>query len=156
PSADVLTFAAPRLGRERIGFLLARRPGDSSRLERALEGGGLEQLEVVALGLGALRRLLADRLGLSLSRPLLRRVAAITLGNPLFALEIGRTLAERGVPEIGEDIPIPDAVEELLGTRVARLARPLRRLLLAVALSGDLGPTQLGAIADPAAIEDAV
>ena len=42
----------------------------------------------------------------------------------------------------------PDAVEDLLGTRVARLPDPVRRLLLAVALSGDLRTDELAAIAE--------
>ena len=51
---------------------------------------------------------------------------------------------------------MPDAVEDLLGTRVARLPGPVRRLLLAVALSGDLRTAELAAIADADAVEDAV
>ena len=42
------------------------------------------------------------------------------------------------MPAIGADIPVPDAIEDLLGTRVARLPAPVRTLLLAVALSADL------------------
>jgi len=156
PSADALAFAARRLEGDAVAFLLARRSGRSSTLERALERGGLERLEVVPLSLGAIRRLLSDQLGLSLPRQLLRRIFESTLGNPLFALELGRVLAERGSPEIGQDIPVPDAVEDLLGTRVARRPGPERRLLLAVALSADLRTTQLAAIADPVALDAAV
>jgi DNA-binding NarL/FixJ family response regulator len=155
PSADALAFAARRLEGDAVRFLLARRPGSTSALEQALESKGLERLEVVPLSLGAIRRLLSERLGLSLPRQLLRRIFESTLGNPLFALELGRALAERGSPEIGEDIPVPDAVEDLLGTRVARLPGPERRLLLAVALSADLRTTQLAAIADPVALDAA-
>jgi DNA-binding NarL/FixJ family response regulator len=155
-SADALAFAARRLEGEAVRFLLARRSGRSSALERALEPGGLERHEVVPLSLGAIRRLLADQLGLSLPRQLLRRIFESTLGNPLFALELGRALAEQGQPEIGEDIPVPDAVEDLLGTRVARLPGPERRLLLAIALGGDLRTAQLAAIGDPAALDAAV
>ncbi len=156
PSAEALAFAAPRLEGAEVGFLLARRPGTRSALERTLERQGLERLEVGPLSLGATSRLLSERLGLSLRRQLLRRIVDTTLGNPLFALEIGRTLSERGLSGMGEEIPVPDAVEELLGTRVARLARPVRRLLLALALSGDLRVSQLAAVADRAAFDDAV
>jgi DNA-binding NarL/FixJ family response regulator len=156
PSADALAFAARRLDGEAVGFLLARRPGRRSALERALERGALGRLEVGPLTLGATRRVLSERLGLSLSRQLLRRIVEATQGNPLFALEVGRALAERGPLEIGEDIPLPGAVEEMLGTRVARLPVPLRRLLLAVALSADLRTGELEAIAEPGALDDAV
>ena len=37
PSSDALSFASRRLGDERVGFLLAKRPGSPSELERALE-----------------------------------------------------------------------------------------------------------------------
>jgi DNA-binding CsgD family transcriptional regulator len=156
PSADVLVFAARRLQDDPVGFLLAKRTGRATALERTLERGRLERLEVGPLSLGAMRRLLADQLGLSLSRPLLRHIVESTLGNPLFALEVGRTLVERGIPPAGEDLPVPDAVEDLLGTRVDGLDGPLRRLLLAVALSADLRREELVAIEGADAVEDAV
>ena len=76
----------------------------------------------------------------------MRRIADTTLGNPLFALEIGRALAARGAA--GGEIPLPDAVEDLLGIRVAALPDAQRRALLAVALGGDLRPDELSAVAD--------
>ena len=107
-------------------------------LELALDPRGVERLELGPLSLGAIRRLLSDRLGLSVSRQLLRRIYDATLGNALFALEVGRKLVDEGPPGIGEDLPVPDAVEDLLGLRVDRLPEGVRRLLLAVALSPDL------------------
>ena len=103
-----------------------------------------------------MRRILSERFGLSLPRHVLRRVYESTLGNPLFALEVGRTLAARGAPALTEDLPLPDAVEDLLGTRVAQLDAPVRRLLLALALHADLRVPQLTAIGGPTAVEDAV
>ena len=98
PSAEALAFAARRLQDEPVGFLLARRPGEPTVLERALERGALERVHVGPLGVRATRRLLAERLGLELAPAVLRRIVDATLGNPLFALEIGRLLAagERG------------------------------------------------------------
>ena len=59
-----------------------------------------------------------------------------TLGNPLFALELGRGLVDSDLPAIGDELPVPDAVEDLLGTRVD-LASPPRSAVCccAVALS---------------------
>ena len=155
-SGEALAFAARRLDGEAVSFLLARRPGNPSGLERVLERRGPEHVPVGPLGLTATGRLLLERLGLNIRRHLLRRIVDATRGNPLFALELGRSLAEQGPPAAGEEMPVPDSIEELLGTRVARLAAPLRRLLLAVALSGDLRVPQLAAIGDPAAVDDAV
>jgi DNA-binding NarL/FixJ family response regulator len=86
----------------------------------------------------------------------LRRVYDATLGNPLFSLEMGRTIAASGAPALTEDVPVPDAVEDLLGTRIAQLDGPVRRLMLALALDSDLRVSRLGAIADTAVLEDAV
>ena len=124
---------ARRLDGEPLGFLLSRRGERPSTFERALErGASRSALEVGPLSLGATRRVLAERLGLTMSRQQLRRVVDITLGNPLFVLELGRALLERGLPEGGEDIPMPGGIEEMLGTRVASLKKPLRLLLVAV------------------------
>ena len=155
-SGDALAFAARRLEAEAVAFLLARRPGAVSGMERALERTALERVEMHSLSFGATRRLLSDHLGLSLPRHVLRRVFESTLGNPLFALEMGRSIAVHGLPAVGDDVPVPDAVDDLLGTRVGELARPVRRVLLALALQADLRVSQLTAIADRAAVEDGV
>ncbi len=152
-SSEVLSFAVRRLGDAPVGFLLARRPGGASALERALEPGLPSRLPVTPLSLEAIRRLLFARLGLRLSRALLRRVAEATVGNPLLVLELGRALVEDGVPGIGEDLPVPRAVEEMIGTGVAQLSDPMWVVLLAVALAGSLRMIELQAIADGLAID---
>jgi DNA-binding CsgD family transcriptional regulator len=156
PSAEALAFVARRLDGEPLGFLLSRRGDDPSAFERALERGRLERLEVGPLSFGATGRVLAERFGLSMSRPMLRRVVDITLGNPLFIVELGRELVARGLPEIGEDMPVPGGIEEILGTRVATLEAPVRRLLVAVALSADLHTVQLAAIESVTALDAAI
>jgi DNA-binding CsgD family transcriptional regulator len=155
-SAEAVAFAVRRLDGHPVRFLFAKRSRTSSMLERAYGPKGLHRIEVVPLSLGATQRLLRQRLALSLSRHVLRRVVEATLGNPLFALELGRGLAARGPLGIGEDVPLPDTVEELLGTRVGALAAPARRLVLAVALSGELRTSQLAEIGPPAALDDAL
>ena len=155
-SASALTFVARRLEGTEIGFLLARRPGPASPLELALDPRGVERLELGPLSLGAIRRLLRERLALSMSRQLLRRIYDATLGNALFALEVGRKLVDEGPPGIGEVLPVPDAVEDLLGLRVDRLSEGVRRLLLAVALSPDLRVGQLEVLTDPETLDLAV
>jgi DNA-binding CsgD family transcriptional regulator len=133
-SADTLVFAARRLGDCDVRFLLARRPGAASALETAFADRE-ETLAIRALSIGAIRRLLFDRLVYSPPRPVLQRLYDTAGGNPLFALELGRALVEQGTPEIGADMPLPDAVEDLLQIRLANLPRDQRRLLAAVALS---------------------
>ncbi|HXV57043.1 MAG TPA: ATP-binding protein, partial [Gaiellaceae bacterium] len=156
PSATALTYAARRLEGAEVRFLLARRPGAASALEAALEPRGVERLDVGPLSLGATRRLLLQRVGLSVPRPLMRRIHSATLGNPLFALEVGRTLVEQGFPAIGEELPVPDVVEDVLGTRLAGLPGAVRQALLAVALEPDLRRGQLVDLVGPRAVDEAL
>jgi DNA-binding NarL/FixJ family response regulator len=155
-SAATLAFAARRAEGIGMRFLLARRPGVASPVERALERRGLERLDVGPLSAGAIRRLLGERLGLRLGRRHLGQIADATQGNPFFALELGRGLAEHGLPAPGEEIPVPDEVEDLLGLRVRGLPPGMRRLLLAFALHGELRPDQIASLAGPDALDEAV
>lgn len=142
-SAEVLAFAARRLVDARVGFLVAQRSGDSSALERALARRSLSAVEVGPLSAGELRGVVAQRLGVELPVPTLQRITDATLGNPLFALEI-----TRGLGQMGDELPVPKAVEELLGVRVAALPDEDRWLLLAVAFGADLDLGSLEAIGD--------
>ena len=155
-SADLLGFAARRLEDEPVGFLLSRRGAEPAPLERVLDRRRLDRLEVGPLSFGATRRLLSERFGLSMSRALLQRVVDVTLGNPLFVVELGRALAEHGLPEGAADIPLPAGIDEMLGTRVASQPAPVRRLLVALALSGDLDVSELAAVESSAALDQAV
>ena len=133
-SAQVLAFAARRLRSDRVCFLFSRREGPAPALERAFAPTELMRLELGALSFGAVRTMLSRRLGLPLTRRVLRRLFETSGGNPLFALELVRLLAERG-PVMGQELPVPELVEELVGARVASLPPAVRRLLTAVALS---------------------
>jgi DNA-binding NarL/FixJ family response regulator len=156
PSADLLAFAARRLGEPDVRWLLARRPGRPGAIEQVLVRQGLQRLPMVGLSLGALRRLLFERLGLTLSRQLLRRIMDVTEGNPLFALEVGRSLVEKGTPTTTDEIPLPDTIEEIFGARVAGLRGPVRRVLLAVALGADPLIDEVAGITDAESLEGAV
>ena len=143
PSADVLTFAARRLRAEPVTFLLARRPGQPSDLERAVAPG---DLEVGGLDMNAVRRLLAVRLGLFPPRALLHRITDISQGNALFALELGRTVRAAGTARMSQDMILPDTVENALTARVSALAPGIRQLLLAAALSDGLRRAEIDAV----------
>ncbi len=155
-SADALAYAARRIEQESVGFLLAQRPGQAPALEQAVQRIGFERVEVGPLSIGATRRLLHERFGVPLPRRLLRRLFELSQGNPLLALELGRTLAARGSSELEDDLPVPDEVQDLIGVRVARLPRRVRRLLLAVALSPNVRVPQLLALSDPESVEQAL
>ena len=154
-SQEVLAFAMRRLDSEPVVFLLTSRRDDMTDLER-VSGVRSRRIDVGPLSLGAIRVLLAERLGLSLPGRALRRLVDSTLGNPLFALEFGRSLVEDGFPGVGEEFSVPDRVEELLEVRVAQLSPSVRRLLLAVALTGDLRVSRLPPSIGLDAVEEAV
>ena len=136
-------------------MLLARRPGARTALERAFPDDRVDRLVVGATSLGGTRQILATRLGLRLPHHLLRRVYDTTMGNPLFAIEVGRMLAGREPESWGDELPVPDAVEDLLGLRVADLPEVARRVLLALALDSDLRVAQVGELAGPDAVAQA-
>jgi len=154
-SAAALVFAARRLTGHDVRFLVSRRSGRPSELERVLEPAGVARVELGPLSFGAVSALLADRLGQSLPRRVVRQVVETSRGNPLFAFELGRAVIERGLPEIGAELPVPAVLDELFGARVGALRPEVRRALLAVALSAGLTGAELAAVVDPAAIEDA-
>lgn len=155
PSSEVLAFTARRLGDADVGFLLSRRPGGVGELEQVL-AGSLEPVRLGPLSLGSVRRLLFERLELTLSWRQLRRLVEVTGGNPLFALEVGRLLRDREVPSLGDEIPLPHALEEAVGNRVAGLPGEVRRLLLAVALHEDPLVDELVALSESSVLEAAV
>jgi DNA-binding CsgD family transcriptional regulator len=154
-STAALVFAARRLAGQDVRYLVSQRAGQARELEGSLGRGGVARLEVGPLSFGAISRLLNDRLGPSLPRRLLRQLFETSQGNPLFALELGRTLTERGSPEIGAALPVPAMLDDLFGARVKALTPEVRRALLAVALSGGLSRDELATAIDQLAIDDA-
>lgn len=134
-SQEALAFAVRRLEGADARVLLTLRSGTPSPLAEALERRTTTRLELPGLSLGATRKLLSERLGLALPRRILLATHAATQGNPLFALEIGRRLAQRGPADANEPLPVPDDLPSLVGVRVARLPQGTRELLLAAALS---------------------
>lgn len=155
-SADCLLFMARRIGAQPVDFLLSRRNDEPSPLEQALDPSGVETIEVQPLSVGAISRLLSERLGLALPRRVQHRIYEASQGNPLFALEVGRTVQEAGLPEAGSDLPVPRFVDEAFAARVRSLPEAGRRVLTAVALSAGLTQSELASVVNPLAVEDAL
>lgn len=158
-SASALLFAARRLTRKppgRVRFLLCRRPGRRTALEDVFRGSGGRQIRTLGpLTLGAIQRVLSGHVAMP-PRRVLRQIYDASQGNPLYALELARLVADSGYPEPGAELPVPDAAEDIFGPRVQALAAPLRRALLAVALSANIASRELVRLVDPAAVEEAV
>lgn len=142
PSESVLEFAVRRLRDEPIGLLLAVRLGGAEEtalaLERVWPEERLRRIRLEPLSLGALHHLLRMRLGVSFQRPTLRRVWEASGGNPFYALELGRALERRGGHlELGQAVPVPGTLQELVRERLAGLAAPVQDLLRVIAALSD-------------------
>jgi hypothetical protein len=85
-------------------------------------------------------------------RLLTARPSSAEAGLPFAALIDLCETVERGTPGIGDEIPVPDGIDDLLGARVAGLSVPVRKLLLALALGGELRMSELLAVGDRAAL----
>ena len=125
PSQAAVGFAVRRLLHEPVGLLCAQRtsrPGEDLPLELARARLQAEVMPVGGLSLGALHRLLTDRLGTTFSHLALRRIEAASGGNPFIALEIGRSLARRGLTgAMRGALPVPGTVSALVEERLGEL-----------------------------------
>lgn len=133
-SARALGFAFRRLPAS-IVVILARRTDSqdpvATRLDRSLPADRVVRLVLHPLSLGAIHELLKQKLGASISRPTLVRLHETSGGNPLFALEIARELVRQGREStVGERLPVPARLEELLAGRIEALSPAAREVLL--------------------------
>ncbi|PPK66709.1 AAA family ATPase [Actinokineospora auranticolor] len=121
PSADVLAFAARRLGDHPVVVLLAE-CGDGDPTRADLSPAPPLEVEVPGIDLESLGELLRTRLDDPLPPATAARVGRAAGGNPLYALELGRALLRHGgsVPE-DEPLPVPGRLRELVCARLAAL-----------------------------------
>ena len=102
-------------------------PARPSALERGARAGTLERLEVGPLGLGAIAP--APRRAARAEPAAAARCAGSstpTARQPAVRARAGAHARASGPPALGEDFPVPDALEDMLGTRVARCRRHAR------------------------------
>ena len=152
-SADALAFALRRLVDEDIRILLTRRLGDGtpSELVGALDESRTTRLHVGPLSAGALHEILQRQLGRGFARPTLLRLHEASGGNPFFSLALARSLSlDGGSGDPARPLRLPEAIEELIHTRLAELPEPSRAALLIVAAAGR--PT--GALLRAAEVDD--
>ncbi len=152
-SARVLEFAARRLERHRVAYLVSMRTGGPMPLglDRSLGDQRLERIRVGPLSAGALHQLIKARLGATFSRAELLRIQRSTSGNPFFALELAAALVDAGSPTAGKALPVPPDVRGLVVGRLRRLPQTTRELLLFSAAMSDptVGALQSAVRASP-------
>ncbi|PBC60671.1 helix-turn-helix transcriptional regulator [Streptomyces sp. Tue6028] len=135
-SAELLGFAARRLGGVPVRMLCAVRTETESQELQTDRYLRQSPPDTVALRINPLTRAhvarLLDRRGhTGLSRSTVRDIHRTSGGNPLFALELGRALAEsRTPPSPGEPLPVPTSLRALVLSRLDMLSAEARRTLL--------------------------
>ncbi|ELS57638.1 helix-turn-helix transcriptional regulator [Streptomyces viridochromogenes] len=131
-SAELLGFAARRLGDTPVRMLCAVRT-EGQEYDRHLRASPPDTL---AVRLGPLSRaqtsaLLDHRGYTGLPRSIVRDIHRTSGGNALFALELGRALAENPTPpRPGEPLPVPTSLRTLVLNRLEMLSEEARRTLL--------------------------
>ncbi len=142
PSAEVVRFAARRLGSEPFAFLLTVRVPMPMPVifepRRIFDSMPLQVCVLSALPLEAVRLMLKTELSLVLPRPTLRWLFELSGGNPFFALELGRALLA-GVIRADPTERLPVTLERLVRERLEALTAQTRRGLAVAALA--LNPT---------------
>ncbi|WP_225830671.1 AAA family ATPase [Streptomyces sp. NK08204] len=146
-SAELLGFAARRLEGTTVQLLCAVRTDgpDSQEYDRQLRAC---PPDTTAVRLGPLShtqvaRLLDHRGHGGLPRSTVREIHRTSGGNPLFALELGRALADGPTPpRPGEPLPVPTSLRALVLSRLDMLSVEARRTLL-VASAGARPTTTL-------------
>ena len=133
-SAGVLSFVARRLAGSRAALLAACRTGAQSYFDRA----GLPDYELKPLDDEAAAQLVAARFP-DLDPGVKSRVLGAAQGNPLALLELPQALSDsqRSATEpLPSVLPLGQRLQELFTSRMARLPRATRALLLVAALEG--------------------
>jgi DNA-binding CsgD family transcriptional regulator len=137
-SLAAVRYALARIDDEPLAALLAVRGSPPAWLRGAVPQQRLHVVEVTGLSLGATHELLHSRLGTAFPRPTLIRLWETARGNPFFALELANALRRRGgALAVGEELPIPSDLDELLYARVAGLGMQALAVARAVAALAD-------------------
>ncbi|MDP9343396.1 MAG: tetratricopeptide repeat protein [Actinomycetota bacterium] len=137
PTSRVLEFALRRLETEPVGVLATIRAGDETSVPFGLDHFVVEsrfrRLDVGPLTVDALGSLLRARLGAGFLRPTLVRLHEMSGGNPFFAIEIARASLRGDKPAMGQLLPVPQGLRDLVRRRVAALPAGSREALLVAA-----------------------
>jgi len=139
-SRHLLEFALRRLDAEPVRVLATVRvDGDASVVPTAEIVG--DRRHIGRLPVSALGEILQDQLGSSIPRPILNEIHATAAGNPFYALEIGRALIRMGGrPVIGQPLPIPATLSQLVRSRVATLSDAALEVVLVIASAARARP----------------
>ena len=126
PSSTAVDFALRRLADQPVRVIVSLRTGAEGARLSTVDDERAERLELGPLSLASLHRVIVDSLGQPFPRPTLVRIAQASGGNPLYALEIARLLAGRGLGRQSEMLPVPEDLRTLVAGRVRSLPADAR------------------------------
>lgn len=133
----------------------------SKALTNLRRTGDLVELRLKGLDSTGMAALVSARVGRAITPELATRLLDRTAGNPFFASELARDLEGQGALNDSRALasaPVPGAVADLVGERLAQLDPATERLLTAAAAIGPAAPISLAAAAaglDPGQTERA-
>jgi DNA-binding CsgD family transcriptional regulator len=164
-SARLLGFAGRRLDRDQVGFAVTvRLPGsadDDGGDAADLAVGDLDpdlvvRLRLGSLSLAAMHEVIRSRTGISLHRPTSVRIHEVSAGNPFYGIQLAQAFVAAGGRRMaGESLPVPHALEELVGGRLEAITPAGRRMLLALAALPRPSVASLARVVDdPARLEE--
>ena len=139
PSAEAVAFAARRLGRERVAFLLAVHGTGGTPF------AGIPELEVAGLPPDACRKLLESVVSGPLDGDVRDRLISDTAGNPLALLRLSGELTPgqlAGLSGLPSALPLGDTLRQRLLDAVDDMP-PATRALLLLAAAGHEEPTSV-------------
>ncbi|MDF3298586.1 ATP-binding protein [Streptomyces tropicalis] len=146
-SAELLGFAARRLGETPVRMVCAVRT-EGQEYDRYLRAcpPDTQAVRLGPLSRGQVSTLLENRGYTGLPRSTVRDIHRTSGGNPLFALELGRALAEStAAPRPGEPLPVPTSLRALVLSRLEMLSDDARRTLLVASAGARPTPALLRA-----------
>jgi len=128
-SANIVSFAARRLPAG-AALLCTTRTEEAAAQLQLPSPDAVRRIRMQPLTVGELRQVLLLRLGASVSRPTLLRIHEIAGGNPFFALELAR---EVGANARTSELSLPSSLNDLVSSRIGRLAPDAKDAMLAMA-----------------------
>jgi DNA-binding CsgD family transcriptional regulator len=136
-SLAALSYALARVDGRPVVALLSVRGPVPAWLRRTMPER-LHIVEITGLSVGAVQEIVRARLGVTFPRPTLIRLWETARGNPFFALELAGALQRRGgTLALGEELPIPSDLDELLQARIEGLGVAAIGVARAVAALSD-------------------
>ena len=138
---DVLTLGAERLGGRRVLLVGTHRPpevvpgsGLGPALGRVARAAAVHRVTMSPLGAAEVAELMEQTTGAAPSAEVAQRVWARAGGNPLFVAELARLAGERGISDVDA---VPDAIRDVVRSRLAQLPPDTSRELEVVATLGE-------------------